>query len=52
METKNEEGEMILNVRFVKGSKPILIDDEENKVRDNYLLYNNTIFEKLNYYKL
>jgi len=28
--------EMILNVKFIKGSEPILIDDEEKRVRDNY----------------
>jgi len=38
MDAVNEDPprEIILNVKFIKGSEPILIDDEQKRVRDNY----------------
>lgn len=38
MDTINEDPkrEIILDVKFIKGSEPILIEDEKNRVRDNY----------------
>jgi len=36
MLNEDPQREIILDVKFIKGSEPILIDDEEKRVRDNY----------------